>query len=60
MKYEKPDMKVYNKSFVRDYKEGVEFMKGHSIGRTIVCTGKGGISVDLSQIEKSFCEKKNT
>ena len=28
-------------------------MKEKGIGKTVVCTGKGGISVDISQIEKN-------
>ena len=59
MKYEKPDMKVYKKKSVKDYEDGVAFMHKKGIGKTIVCTGRGGISVDVSQIEKALSEKNN-
>lgn len=59
MKYEKPDMKVWLKKSVRDYEDGVAFMQKEGIGKTIVCTGKGGISVDISQMEKTLSDKKN-
>lgn len=57
MKYEKPDMKVFKKKSVKDYEDGVAFMHKEGIGKTIVCTGRGGISVDVSQIEKAPSEK---
>ena len=57
MKYEKPDMKVYKKKSVKDYEAGIAFMQEKGIGKKIVCTGSGGISVDISQIEKSLSEK---
>ena len=53
MKYEKPDMKVYSKKTIVAYEECVSFMKDKGIGKTVVCTGNGGISVDISQIEKN-------
>lgn len=59
MKYEKPDMKVYNKKSVRDYEDSVAFMRKEGIGKTVVCTGNGGISVDISQVEKALSKEKN-
>ena len=53
MKYEKPDMKVYSKKTIAGYEECASFMKEKGIGKTVVCTGKGGISVDISQMEKN-------
>lgn len=53
MKYEKPDMKVYSKKTIAAYEECAYFMKDKGIGKTVLCTGKGGILVDISQIEKN-------
>lgn len=50
MKYEKPDMKVYTKSFITDYEKGIAFMRKERIGNTIVCTGQEGIIIDLPQL----------
>lgn len=57
MKYEKPDMKVFKKKSVKEYEDGVAFMHKEGIGKTIVCTGKGGISVDVSQLEDASSKK---
>ena len=58
MKYEKPDMKVYKRKSFEEYEEGITFMHGRGFGKTVVCTGKGGISVDISHIEKVLSDKK--
>lgn len=58
MIYEKPDMKVYIKKSFRNYKDRVAFMNESGIGKTIVCTGNGGVLVGVSPIPKKAFQKR--